>query len=253
MPATQHDLAHTLAVFILLSLRLVPSAWCLTWCLPGIVLRLALGIALSASLLPFALRVAPSDLGLGAQLWAAFPWELARGLLLGLGTLLPVLALHWVGRIHDASRDLARSDEPSPLERLYGAAAIAFVFATGAHAQVFRALAASLLDLPLGAAIAPPGAAQPVFLDLARLVARAFELSVILASPVLLVILTSVAIAGASARVSAPLAAALLRGPLLPVAGLSAACLGISSILGALPQALSVFVEKALELLPGLR
>jgi flagellar biosynthesis protein FliR len=253
MPAAQPDLGHALAVLVLLSLRFIPTAWCLTWCLPGTPLRIALGLALSLSFLPFALRVSPPELALAPQLWAAFPWELARGLLLGLGSLLPVLALHWVGRIHDASRDVARTADPSPLERLYGAAAIALLFVTGAHAPVFRALAGSLTDVPLGAAASPFDAAQPVFLELAKLVARAFELSITLATPVLLVILTSLAIVAASARVSAPLAAALLRGPLLPVVGLSAACLGISSILSTLPQALSVFVEKALELLPGLR
>jgi flagellar biosynthesis protein FliR len=253
MPGPQVDLRHALAVLVLLALRLSPTAWCLTWSLPGSVLRIAVGLALSLSFLPFALRVAPAELGLDLPLAAAIPVELARGLLLGLGSLLPVLTLHWVGRIHDASRGLALTDEPPPLERLYGAAALALLFTSGAHALVFRTLAASLSDLPLGSATTTFAAAQPVFLELAKLVARAFELSIILASPVLLVILSSLAIAAASARVSAPLAAALLRGPLLPVVGLSAACLGISTILSALPQALSVFVDKALQLLPGLR
>jgi type III secretory pathway component EscT len=249
-----HELEHALAVLLLLTSRLLPSAWCLTWSLSSFVLRIALGIALSLSLLPFALRVAPAELAIGPQLWAAIPWELARGVLLGLGALLPVIALSWVGRVQDASRDgLAGSEDPSPLERLYGAAAIAVLFATGTHALVFRTLAGSLSDLPLGAAGATLTAAQPVFLELAQLVVRAFELSIVLAAPVLLVISTSLAIAAASARISGPLAAALLRGPLLPVVGLSAACLSISSILSSLPQALSVFVQKALALLPGLQ
>jgi flagellar biosynthesis protein FliR len=248
------DSQHALAVFLLLAIRLSPAAWCLTWALPGFALRIALGFALSLSLLPFALRIAPPDLTLGAPLWAAGVWELARGALLGLGTLLPVIALGWVGRLHDASREaLAVSGEPSPLERLYGAAAIALLFATGAHALVFRALAGSLSDVPLGAASATLATVQPVFLELAKLLARAFELSIVLAAPVLLVILTSLVIAAASARVSPSLAAALVRGPLLPVVGLSAACLGISSILSPLPEALSVFVHEALELLPRLR
>jgi len=160
----------------------------------------------------------------------------------------------WVGRLHDASRDaLGNSELPSPLERLYGAAAIALLFATGAHALVFRALAGSLSDLPLGAATAGVAEVRPVLLELAKLLARAFELSVILATPVLLVVLTALAIAGATARVSLPLAAALVRGPLLPIVGLSAACLGFSSILGQLPQALDAFVRDTLALLPGLR
>ncbi len=247
-------LDRTLAVFLLLALRLSPAAWSLVWWLPGVVLKLALGVALSLSLLPFALRIAPAELALGPQLWAAGAQELARGALLGLGTLLPVAALGWVGRLHDASRDaLGGSELPSPLERLYGAAAVALLFATGAHALVFRALASSLSDLPLGAASASAAEVRPVFLELAKLLARAFELSVILAAPVLLVVLTALAIAGAGARVSPPLAAALTRGPLLPVVGLSAACLGFSSILGQLPQALDAFVRDTLALLPGLR
>jgi flagellar biosynthesis protein FliR len=247
-------LDHALAVLLLLALRVSPAAWSLCWWLPSLTLKLALGIALSLSLLPFALRIAPAELALDPQLWAAVPWELARGAVLGLGTLLPVIALSWVGRLHDAGRDLlSKSEAQSPLERLYGAAAIALLFATGAHELVFRSLAASLSDLPLGAAHSDLARARPVFLGLAHLLARAFELSIILAAPVLLVILTALGIAAAGARVSAPLAAALARGPLLPIVGLSAACLGFSSILSGLPQALEVFLRDTLALLPGLR
>jgi flagellar biosynthesis protein FliR len=247
------EFEHALAVLLLLALRLSPSAWFLTWAVPSFTLRIALGLALSLSFWPFAMRIAPAEVALGPQLWAAGLWELARGALLGLGTLLPVIALGWVGRIQDASRDAVTGpDEPSPLERLYGVAAIALLFATGAHALVFRALAGSLSDVPLGAAGSTLARVQPVFLELAKLLARAFELSIVLAAPVLLVILTALAIAAASARVSAPLAAALLRGPLLPVVGLSAACLSISSILSPLPQVISTFVQRTLELLPAL-
>jgi flagellar biosynthetic protein FliR len=247
-------LDHALAVLVLLALRVSPVAWSLIWWLPSLTLKFALGVALSLSLLPFALRIAPAELALGPQLWAAVPWELARGSLLGFGTLLPVIALAWVGRLHDASRELLSEREPqSPLERLYGAAAIALLFATGAHELIFRALAGSLTDLPLGAALSGLAQVQPVFLGLAHFLARAFELSIILAAPVLLVVLTALAIAAAGARVSPALASALARGPLLPIVGLSAACFGFSSILSGLPQALDVFLRDTLALLPGLR
>jgi flagellar biosynthesis protein FliR len=241
-------------VLLLLALRVSPVAWSLIWWLPSLTLKLALGVSLSLSLLPLGLRIAPAELTLGLQLWAAAPWELSRGLLLGFGTLLPVIALSWVGRLHDASREaLSNPDPQSPLERLYGAASIALLFATGAHELVFRTLAESLTDLPLGAATSGLDQAQPVFLGLAHLLARAFELSIIVAAPVLLVVLTALAIGAAGARVSPALAAALARGPLLPVVGLSAACLGFSSILSGPPQALDVFVRDTLALLPGLR
>jgi type III secretory pathway component EscT len=254
--ADLHALEHAFAVFALLALRVSPTAFCLAWSAPSLTLRVALGLALAISLWPLALRVTPAELAAGPQLWAAIPWELARGTLLGFGSLLPALALGWAGRTTDTARDPTASvPDTSPLERLYGAAAAALLFASGAHTLLFRALAGSLSDVPLGrvSTLASVASARAALLELAKLVARAFELSVVWAAPVLIVIATAFAIAALATRIAAPVGAALGRGPLLPVLGLSGACLGISSILGSLPPALAVFVRKTLELLAGLR
>ena len=249
MPAL--DAERTLGVLVLLSLRITPSLLWLAWPLRSTTLAFALGLGASLSLGPLVLRIAPDPLQLSA---ASAALELARGVTLGLGGLLPLLALGWAGRLSDAIRDPVPLDPtPSFLERLYLSAALAMLFASGAGTRVWSALIGSLSDVPLGAGAPDLPAISAIALELAKLLARAFELGVVLAAPVLLVSATAAVLFGLTARVSPLLGAALLRGPLLPVIGLSAACLCISSILGEYPQVAQVFIDATRALFSGLR
>jgi len=253
----QRELAHALAVLILLALRIGPCIWLLLGVTRVGSLRVLVSAGASVALWPLALASAPADLVLGLPLWAAAPWELARGLVFGVALVLPLWALGWAGRLSETLRDLRAawdaSEIPLPLEVLYASGALALLFASGLHLTLFRGLVGSLLDLPLGIGVNASAGAQLVFLELARLIGRAFALSVLFAAPVLLVVLGLALTLGLGSRISGALSAAWLSGPLLPWVGLSAACLSVSSILGELPPALRVFLEKALALLSGLR
>jgi flagellar biosynthesis protein FliR len=160
-----------------------------------------------------------------------------------------LLAFGWAGKFAEAA---GFSRPPRALARIYALAALGVLFGSGTHLLVLRAVLASLSDVPLGDGSAGLQTIQAAALGLGQLLARAFELGVVLAAPVLLVTLTAVVLFGLSQRVSAPLSAALLRGPLLPLLGVSSACLGISSILGELPRAAQVFLDRTLALLAGL-
>ena len=249
------DLDRALAVLGLLSLRLVPALAWLGWAARSVSLAVVLGFGASLSLWPLAIAIVPIEDARFSRLWSAAPWELARGVTLGLGGLLPLLAIGWAGRISDALRDVdARTDDLAgfALERLYVAGALAVLFASGAHASVFSALGDSLLEVPLGTGAASTPGVQIALLELAKLLARAFEIGVVCAAPVFLIVFTSALIAGLTSRLSAPFGTALLRVPLLPVVGLSAACLCISSILGEYPRLAQVFVDETSALLRGL-
>jgi flagellar biosynthesis protein FliR len=241
----QHDPERALAVLLLLALRVGPLLLALFWSLQSPLLGFALALGASLALLPAALLLDGPSL----QLSAAAPWELLRGVVLALGALAPLLAFAWAGKLSEAA---GFSRPPRALAQIYALAALAVLFGSGAHLLVLRALLASLSDVPLGAGSAGGEAIAAAALGLGQLLARAFELGVVLASPVLLVTLTAVVLFGLSQRVSAPLSAALLRGPLLPLAGVSSACLCISSILHELPRAAQVFLDETLALLAGL-
>jgi type III secretory pathway component EscT len=248
------DVERSLAVLILLALRVVPGVWWIAVSLRSALFGLLLGLGAALALWPLAGRLAPPELALGLPLWAAAPVELARGVVLGLGGLLPLWVLAWAGRMSDAFRDAsADAAAGGTLERLYAWAAIAVLFASGAYRFVVGAIAGSLVEVPLGSAVSDLETFQEVMRGLSFLIARAFELGVVLSAPVLLVCLSAVLLLGLSQRVSAPLGAALLRGPLLPAAGLSAACLSISGILGEYPQLARVFVDTTRALLFRLR
>jgi flagellar biosynthesis protein FliR len=239
------DPERALAVLLLLALRIGPLLLVLCWSLNGPVLGFSLALAGSLVLWPSVLALASPAL----QLSAAVPWELLRGVILALGALAPLLAFSWAGKVSEAA---GFSQPPRALARIYALAALAVLFGSGAHLIVLRALLGSLSEIPLGAGSAGLQAIQAASLGLGQLLGRAFELGVVLASPVLLVTLTAVLLFGLSQRVSAQLSAALLRGPLLPLLGVSSACLCISSILGEVPRAAQVFLDKTLALLAGL-
>src|SRR5262245_51905763 len=138
-----HDPARSLGVFLLLALRIGP-----TWIALGFLLEapwlgalLALGSALSV--LPLALPLAAPSL----QPIAAAPLELLRGSLLALGSLAPLLAFGWAGRFSEAFSFVSASRS---LARIYSLAALAVLFASGAHLVVLRALLGTLSELPLG-------------------------------------------------------------------------------------------------------
>ena len=239
----QHDPERSLLVLFLLVLRIGPLLLALCWSL-GSVLGPAMVLGASLALLPATLPLVAPALQLSAA-----PLELLRGAVLGLGAAAPLLAFAWAGKVSEAA---GFAHAPRALARIYALAALALAFASGAHLLVLRALLASLSDVPLGSGSPGLSAVSASLLELGQLLARAFELGVVLASPVLLVTLTVLALFGLAQRVSAPLSAAVLRGPLLPLLGVSSACLCISSILGELPRAAQVFLDKALLLLAGL-
>lgn len=240
------DPSGTLGLLLLLALRIGP-----TWLALGLLLEapaLAALLALCAALcvLPLAAPLAAASLPLSA----AAPLELARGSLLALGALAPLLAFGWAGRFSEA---FMFASSVRSFARLYALAALAVLFGSGAHLVVLRALLGSLGDVPLGSGSAAPSALGLASLGIAQLLGRAFELGVVLSAPVLLVSLCFALLFGFGQRLSPQLSAALVRGPLLPVLGLSSACLCISSMLGELPGAARVFVERALALVFGSR
>jgi hypothetical protein len=246
MPAwLQHDPERALALLLLLGVRVGPLLVALSFAFDSIFLGFALALGASLVLLPASLPLAPPIL----QLSAAVPWELSRGAILALGATAPLLALGWAGKLSEAA---GFSRPPRALASIYALAALALLFGSGGHLLALRAVLGALSDVPLGAGSVRLQAVQSTSLGLAQLLGRAFELGIVFASPVLLVTLTALVLFGLSQRVSAPLSAALLRGPLLPWLAVSSACLCISSILSELPRAAQVFLNEALALLAGL-
>ena len=240
------DPSRTLGILLLLSLRIGPTWLALGFLLEAPWLGTLLGLGAAFSMLPLVLPlVAPALPPL-----AAAPIELLRGTLLALGSLAPLLAFRWAGRFSEAFSFAAASRS---LARIYSLAALAVLFASGAHLLVLRALLGSVWDVPLGSGVADLGGLRAASLEIAQLLGRAFELGLVLSAPVLLVSLTFALLFGLGQRLSPQLSAALLRSPFLPILGLSSACLSISSMLGGLPAAARVFVERTLSLVSGLR
>jgi flagellar biosynthesis protein FliR len=240
------DPSGTLGCLLLLALRIGPSWIALGMLLEAPWLAALLALCAASCVLPL---IAPRG-GAALPLSAAVPLELARGSLLALGSLGPLLAFGWAGRFSEA---FTFTTPVRSFARVYSLGALAVLFGSGAHLLVLRALLGSLVDVPLGSGAGDLAPLRPASLGIAQLLGRAFELGVVLSAPVLLVSLCFALLFGFGQRLSPQLSAALLRGPLLPVLGVSSACLCISSMLGELPTAARVFVERTLALVFGSR
>ena len=137
-----------LAAFALVALRVVPGGLALSILSRGLVpswlgigLALALACGLSAGL-----RV-PDDAPALAWWVAAAARELCLGITFALASALPWLALGWAVRVAEPP-ELGRG----LLSALYLFSAALLVFSLGGHRAYLGALAATLRDVPVGAA-----------------------------------------------------------------------------------------------------
>jgi type III secretory pathway component EscT len=246
-------LSATVALGILLAMRVLPLAWLLPAAgprgMPWFFVS-ALGIALGVTLLPVALAASHATLQLDATLLPQVATELVRGAVFGLAVTLPLHAFGWAGELSDLARaapaqPLAEQADAGPsVAVLYRYGVLAVFFASGSHLRVIGSFADGLRRFPLGSA-QNSLSVSALLVSTTELVSSALQLALELAAPVLLCMLLLVVLAGILSRMSSPLVLPLAQGPLMPMLGLAVVCLGVSLILPQAPTAIHVFVLEA--------
>lgn len=238
-------LEQTIAVALLLALRLLPLALLVPWLgvpraplslVPAVTVVLVLCLhapaAASAPALPL---VAPSLALLGLR-------ELLLGVVYALPLALPLRAIEWSAAL--SGRGLGAPGLERSLSSLLLALAAAGFFALGGHRVALRALAAELGRVPLGRA-AGPSDALALVTGTAQLLGEAFALALLLALPALAVLILSELGVALATRASGARDLSWLLPPLRPALWLAATWVGIALLAQRLPDVLRAGMSAA--------
>jgi len=250
-----------LVATLLIALRLLPLA-ALSTPLGGGAAAHALRLALAAVL---ALALAPSVVA-GPALLPEQPLVLflggARELLVGtvfaIAVALPFFALRWAGELTDLWRGsflyqaLAPAERPSPIASLYLITALVLFFSLGGHRVAIDAFAATLVRVPVGAALAAAGLSQTA-LGAIELLGSAIALAAAFAMPVAATLVLTELGLGLLGRAAPQIPLFFAAMPLRAALGLGAALLALSALLSFQGDMFLSTIQRASDLVDALR
>ncbi len=246
---------HVLAVGALVAARVAPLSVIAPWiALKGapVLVRTAIVLALTVSLAPLALELAPASLPGGWELAVLALRETLVGSVFALLSSLPFFAVDWAGRLTDTWRGASLAEviaphsgeRTSPMGDLYLLGGIAFFVAIGGHRLAIAAFAEGLSAVPPGT-VDLAGGIPEAALSTMRLAASALAFAAAVAAPAAVAIVLVEVSLGLVARAAPQIPVFFAGMPLRAATGIAAALLAASVLVGELPLAFREAIDSA--------
>jgi type III secretory pathway component EscT len=246
---------HVLAVGALVAARVAPLSVLAPWlALKGAppLVRTAIVLALTVSLAPLALEVAPAAVPGGHELALLTVREALVGSLFALVSGLPLFALDWAGRLVDTWRGASLAEviapttgeRTSPMGDLYLLGGIVLFLSLGGHRFAIEAFADGLVAVPPGTVDVTAGL-EATALTAMRLAGSALAFAMAVAAPAAAAIVLVEVSLGLVARAAPQIPVFFAGMPLRAATGIAAALLAAAVLVGELPPIYRDAIDSA--------